>query len=137
MRRFWDLIRAHKKVSFGVWILVLVAVVTAAQWQFGSGNPILTQVLGAQAKKPDVTPPSVPITFPVNGGVYGPTSWLGAVRGSASDSSGVKSVEVQVDGGAWGPASGTTSWSRALALPGAGQHTVSVRATDGATPSAN
>src|SRR2546421_12169745 len=119
MRRFWDLIRAHKKVSFGVWILVLVAVVTAAQWQFGAGNGILTQVLGAQAKKPDVTPPSVSISFPVNNGVYGPATWTGSVVGSASDATGVAKVEVRPGSGSWATASGTTSWSSPLTLPAA------------------
>src|SRR3954463_13721779 len=97
MRRFRDLSKA-KKARFGVGSLALVAVITGAQWQLGGSNPILTQVLGAQAKKPDVTPPTVSVSFPANGGVYGPNSWVGTVSGSASDASGVNSVQATLDG---------------------------------------
>ena len=153
MRRFGDLMRAHKKMSFGVGILTVMAVMTAAQWQLG-GNGIMTQVLGAQAKKPDVTPPSVSISFPANPGVYGPVPWTGAVAGSASDAIGVAKVEVavqQLAGGqywdgsgftstsvVWLVASGTTNWSWPLRLPTAeGSYKVWVQATDTASPVSN
>jgi|SRR5581483_988757 len=154
MRRFWDLMKAHKKTSLGAWILVLVAVANGAQWQLGGTNPILTQVLGAQAKKPDVTPPSVSISFPADNGVYGPASWAGTLSGSASDATGVAKVEVAVQqqvGGkfwtgsafanssqVWLSAAGTTSWQLPLTLPSAeGSYIVSVQATDTATPASN
>ena len=135
MRRFRDL-SGVKKAWFGFGAVALVALVSGIQWQLGGSNPILTQVLGAQAKKPDTTPPVVSIAFPVAGGVYGPNTWAGAVSGSASDASGVKSVQVTVDGNV-SVASGTTSWSKALSLPAPGSHTVSVQATDDATPVTN
>ena len=137
MERLRDLRRVHKKAWFGVWILVLVAVLTGAQWRFGGNNPIVARVLGAQAKKPDVTPPAVSISFPANNGVYGPSTWAGVVRGSASDATGVNNVEVRLGNGAWVAASGTTSWSWPLSLPTAeGLYTVAARATDTASPAA-
>jgi hypothetical protein len=122
-----------------MWVLALVGLVAGLQWWVsGGGDALRTEVLGAQAKKPDVTPPTVSVSFPAAGGVYGPNTWTGTVTGSASDdTSGVKLVEVKVDNGAWATASGTTSWSKAVAMPAPGTHTVSVQATDGATPSAN
>jgi hypothetical protein len=155
MERFWDLRRAHKKAWFGVWILVLVAVLAVLQWRFGDGTPIRTRVLGAQAKKPDTTPPSVSIAFPAPGGVYGLLSWGCAsgsgVCGSSSDATGVARVEVAVrqqtggkywDGSAfastpiqWLPAQGTTSWRFTLPIPQAeDSYVASVRATDTVTP---
>src|SRR2546421_5189547 len=102
MRRFRDLIRAHKKFSFSVWILVLVAALAGAQWQLaGDNSKLRTQVLGASAKKPDITPPVVSVSFPAAGGVYGPATWAGSVSGSASDATGVKTVEVKFGGNAW------------------------------------
>jgi hypothetical protein len=150
MRRFRDLIRAHKKFSFGLWIVVLVAVVAGAQWQLtGRGSTTETQVLAAQAKKPDTTPPSVSISFPVKNGVYGPDTWTGCapagICGTASDATGVSSVSVAVqqgNGSYWngssfastGPfynlAAGTTTWSLPLSLPPDGTYTVSVQAAD-------
>jgi len=57
MRRLRDLASAHKKVSFGLWILVLVAVVAGVQWQLTSGGSKTdTQVLGASVKKPPAVP---------------------------------------------------------------------------------
>jgi hypothetical protein len=129
--------------SFSLWIVVLVAVVAGAQWQLagrqlaGRNSKIDTQVLGAQANKPDTTPPTVSISFPAAGGVYGPASWAGSVSGSAADAAGVAKVEVRLGGGSWTVATGTTRWSSPLALPAPGSYAVSVRATDGATPSAN
>lgn len=53
MRRFRDLVRAHKKAAFGLWMLALVGVVGAVQWRFAGGaNPIRTLVLGASTSLP-------------------------------------------------------------------------------------
>jgi len=61
MRRFRDLMRAHKRFSFGLWILLLVAVVAGAQWQLAGRDGILTQVLGASTSAtPAPTITSVP-----------------------------------------------------------------------------
>jgi hypothetical protein len=137
MERFWDLRKTHWKAWYAGWVLALVAVVGVAQWRFDMAAPIRTQVLGAQAKKPDVTPPVVSAAFPANNGVYGPNSWPGKVSGTASDASGVSRIEVRLGVGSWVQATGTTSWSLTLATPPAeGPYTLSVRATDKA-PSPN
>ena len=76
-------------------------------------------------------PPSVAFTSPAAGATV---SGLVTVTGTASDSDGtVQSVEVRVDSGAWQPASGTTSWSRAwdTSTVADGSHTLSARAYDG------
>ena len=56
-------------------------------------------------------PPSVSITSPANGATVSGTI---AVSGTASDPVGVSSVQVQIDGGTFSPASGTTNWSLPL-----------------------
>ena len=77
----------------------------------------------------DTTPPSVAISSPASGSTVSGTT---NVSGSASDNASLSSVAVQVDGGAWSAASGTTSWSwswNTSSLPN-GSHTVTARATD-------
>ncbi|HLF07273.1 MAG TPA: hypothetical protein VI893_08900, partial [Thermoplasmata archaeon] len=54
------------------------------------------------------------------------------LSGTASDNHRVEEVEVQVDGGAWEPANGTTSWTRIVILPAAGANKICARATDAA-----
>jgi hypothetical protein len=118
----------------------------------GGGQRV--ELLGAASKKLDTTPPSVAITFPVKKGVYGPATWAGCapagICGTASDATGVTSVEVAVQRGTgsyWNGTSfiasttpvyhladGTTAWSLAMSLPPDGAYTVSVRAAD---PAAN
>jgi len=155
MRRFGDLMTAHKKASFGLWILVLVGV-AAGQWQFIGGNGILTEVLGASTKKVDTTPPVVSISFPVGGGAYGANSWLGCspagVCGTATDDVSVAKVEVSIlqpssgkywDGTnftaastpSWRTASlSKSSWTFPFAVPAdEGSYSVSARATDTST----
>ena len=74
--------------------------------------------------------PIISIASPSSGStVSGPV----AVSGSASDSSAsLASVKVSVDGGAFQPASGTTSWSFPLntASYSDGTHTIAAQATD-------
>ena len=83
----------------------------------------------------DTTPPSVSITDPSSDSQVfkGPIT----VSGTASDGSGVATVEWQLDStaGAWTTAAGTSSWSLTIPTPADGGHTVYVRATDAATPS--
>jgi len=50
MGRFRDLMRAHKKAWFGLWILVLVGLVAGLQWWVSGGSLLRTQVLGASVK---------------------------------------------------------------------------------------
>jgi hypothetical protein len=114
----------------------------------------------------DTTPPTTTLTFPVEGGSYGASSWhcpssTVGICGKAKDSQGVASVLVSIRQGSgnwWGggsfdktsetfntatlgaPGSNTTDWSYALSLPPAGTYTVHVRAIDQAgntTPAAS
>jgi hypothetical protein len=77
----------------------------------------------------DTTAPSVAISAPSAGSTTGTSL---TVTGTASDNIGVSSVSLQVDGGGWQPASGTTSWSVPLAGFTAGSHTVTAKAADAA-----
>ena len=75
------------------------------------------------------TPPSVAITSPANG-----TSASGTitVSGTASDALGLSSVQVQIDGGSFSLASGTSNWTfpvNTTSLSNA-THTLTARATD-------
>ncbi len=77
----------------------------------------------------DTTPPSVSIASPAAGATVSATVEL---RGSAADNQGLARVEVQIDGGAFQPASGTSTWSFNVATTQLtnGSHTLTVRATD-------
>jgi hypothetical protein len=71
----------------------------------------------------------VSITSPANGATV---SGAIAVAGTASDAVGLSSVQVQIDGGAFSPAFGTTNWTFNLdttSLSNAA-HSVTARATD-------
>jgi hypothetical protein len=67
----------------------------------------------------DTVPPTVAITSPPNGAVF--TTVPITVRGAAADvGSGVRRVEVSVNGGPWTVATGTSPWSLSVGLaPGA------------------
>jgi Bacterial Ig domain/Purple acid Phosphatase, N-terminal domain/Immunoglobulin domain len=74
-------------------------------------------------------PPSVNITSPADGATVSGTI---TVAGTASDAIGLSSVQVQIDGGAFSPASGTTNWTFNLdttSLSNAA-HSVTARATN-------
>jgi Bacterial Ig domain/Immunoglobulin domain/Purple acid Phosphatase, N-terminal domain/Immunoglobulin I-set domain len=75
------------------------------------------------------TPPSVAITSPTNGSTQSGTI---TVAGTASDVVGVSAVQVQIDGGTFSSASGTTNWSFGLdtASLSNAAHTISARATN-------
>ena len=75
----------------------------------------------------DTTAPTVSISTPAAGSTTGSAV---TVAGVASDSSGISSVSLQVDGGAWQPASGYSSWSVPLSGFSAGAHTVTAKALD-------
>jgi len=74
-------------------------------------------------------PPSVSITSPANGATVSGTI---TVSGTASDAVGVSSVQLQVDGGAFSSASGTSNWTFSLdtASLSNAAHTLTARATD-------
>jgi hypothetical protein len=79
----------------------------------------------------DATPPVVSIRAPLPGSTLtGPTT----MTGTASDDVGVASVQVSIDGGAYSPASGLSSWTYALNTAGlaAGSHMLRVQAKDAA-----
>jgi hypothetical protein len=100
----------------------------------------------------DFTAPSITASFPTEGGLYRSSSWSAGcspdtgICGTASDSSGVASVEVSIlrgstnrywDGSGFNSTSedfrvaiGTTDWHYDLALPPDDDYTVHVRATD-------
>jgi hypothetical protein len=77
----------------------------------------------------DSAAPGVSVTSPSSGAT---TNASLTVAGTASDNVGVAGVSVQVDGGSWQAASGTTSWSVPLSGLAAGGHSVTARATDAA-----
>lgn len=79
----------------------------------------------------DTVPPTVAVESPAAGSTVAGTV---AVSGSAGDGVGVAAVAVQVDGGPWTAAGGTTTWSTALDTTtyADGDHTVVARATDAA-----
>jgi hypothetical protein len=116
--------------------LVVAVVATGVVQLTQQDSTLRTLVLGASAKKPDTTPPSVSITSPVPSGSYNAATW-GTVTGTASDATGVAKVEVRLDGGNYVTANGTTSWSWSFPRPSDGPHTILVRATDTATPVPN
>jgi len=71
MGRFQDLMRAHKRFTFGLWILVLAGLVAGVQWRLGGGKPIRTEVLGATSK---ATPAPTITSGPSAGSVTSSTS---------------------------------------------------------------
>jgi hypothetical protein len=75
----------------------------------------------------DNTSPSVAITNPVSGQIS--SNGVFTVRGTATDNFGVSNVWVQINGGAWTRAVGTTSWS-ADVTPINGTNFVSAYAED-------
>ena len=86
--------------------------------------PASTFVIGQE----DTTPPSVAITEPANGANLNITNVI--VNGTASDASGIASVEVFVDNTSQGNATlSGTSWTLTLTLT-EGAHNVTAKATD-------
>ena len=77
----------------------------------------------------DATSPSISISKPTAGASVAGTV---SVAGTASDNVSLANVTVQVDGGAWQTASGTSSWSWSWnsAAVANGTHTLTARATD-------
>ncbi len=83
----------------------------------------------------DRVPPTVSITAPPEGSIVATASTI--VQGSSSDAGGdgVARVEVRVNGGAWQPCLGTTSWTASVALA-RGANFIEARAWDyGGSPS--
>ncbi|MGZ4488008.1 MAG: Ig-like domain-containing protein [Nocardioides sp.] len=95
-----------------------------------SGNTASTSVsVTVSNPVPDTTAPTVSVASPTSGSTV---AGAFTVSGTAADATSVAAVQVQVDGGAWQAASGTTSWSLPLdttALAN-GSHSLTARATD-------
>jgi len=75
------------------------------------------------------TPPTVVITSPTNGATLSGTI---TVAGTAADAVGVSNIQMQVDGGAFSSASGTTNWTFGLdtASLSNAAHTITARVTN-------
>lgn len=92
------------------------------------GNLDIETVLCGQVA--DSSPPSIAITSPANGATVGNSF---TASGTASDvGSGLKTVEVSVNGGPYQPAAGTSSGTFAVTGLPSGTATISARATDNA-----
>jgi YVTN family beta-propeller protein len=77
------------------------------------------------------TPPTVSITYPINGTTINTSSIT--ITGTASDlGPGLQKVEVSVDNGTYSLADGTTSWSFIVTDLANGDHTVIAKVTDNA-----
>jgi hypothetical protein len=102
---------------------------TAVVVLLGTAGTMLASTPALAGKRPaaDTTRPTVAISTPGNGSSV--SSSL-AVSGTASDNKSLSRVDVQVDGGSWNAATGTTSWSATVSGLAAGSHTVTARATD-------
>ncbi len=76
-----------------------------------------------------LVPPTISVLAPTNGAVIAGNF---QISGTASDSVGLQSVQVQMDNGIWTTAAGTTSWSLNLNSSNFlnGPHVISARATD-------
>lgn len=86
-----------------------VYVVRFQGWDNSGHTVIKTLTLYA-----DDTPPSVTITNPAPGQIS--SNGVFTVSGNASDNLGLSSIWVQLNGGAWTAATGTTNWSSDLTL---------------------
>src|SRR3954468_4833031 len=106
--------------------LALAPTALAAKPTGGSGG-----TGGGGGGKTDRTAPTVSIGNPASGAT---ASGRITASGPASDNAAVASVAVSVDGGAYSPASGTTSWSSSLDTTTLtnGSHTLTARASDAA-----
>ena len=132
-----DRLKGRSRKSPFVWSLSLLTLVAggAIGSQVLDSNSLLRAqvLLGAAAKKPDTTGPSVTVAFPNSNGAYREATWAGGISGSASDATGVAFVEVRLGTGPWVRATGTTNWSLPMTMPVDGTYALSVRATDTAT----
>jgi len=83
---------------------------------------------------PDTTNPTISISSPTNSQTV--TSGSITVSGNANDNVALSKVEVKVGSGNWQLASGTTSWSKSVALV-SGSNTIYAQATDTSGRTAN
>ena len=76
---------------------------------------------------PDTVPPSISISSPQESQTVNLSRM--DVRGTSSDSGGVRFVEVRLDGGAWAAATGNLSWNATMDIA-EGANRIEARATD-------
>ncbi len=80
-----------------------------------SGNHLFgafeTRFFTSSAVYTDAVPPTILVQAPGNGTL---TNGIFSVTGTATDNVAIASVEIQIDGGDWYPATGTTSWTYTL-----------------------
>ncbi|MFW3146871.1 MAG: Ig-like domain-containing protein [Thermoplasmatota archaeon] len=81
----------------------------------------------ATASAPDTTPPAVQITSPSNNSEV--TTSAITVSGTASDNKELSKVQVKVNDGQWGDATGKASWTRQVTLA-EGSNIIHARAID-------
>ena len=81
----------------------------------------------------DLTPPTVAITSPPNGQILttSPVTVTGTATDPEAPASGVSLVQVRVNGGSWSNATGTTGWTRSVALSPCA-NTIEARSLDNA-----
>ena len=94
----------------------------------GIGSGDLYPLMVKPGAAGDLTPPSLSLLSPLDGSVI--TAQTIYVSGSASDGeSGLRRVEIRLDGGDWAMASGTLSWYLPLTMT-PGVHLIEARAID-------
>lgn len=94
----------------------------------GSGNEAFASVIVTyDPAAGDSSPPSVTISSPNQGAVIDDPSLT--VSGTSSDDVGVDRVEIKLNGGDWGLAQGTVSWTYELLLS-EGMNLIEARVTD-------
>ncbi|MCU1462999.1 MAG: hypothetical protein JWO37_3074 [Acidimicrobiales bacterium] len=125
-------VRRYRAIIVAAGVVVASAAATSPSMAAGKGSSSGTT---CSRKSPcssaDQTPPTVGISTPSPGSNVSGTF---TVSGTSSDNISVAKVDVQVDGGAFNIASGSTSWSTTIdSTPLTnGSHTITARATDGA-----
>jgi glycosidase len=96
-----------------------------------SGNAMYSpyQLQFSTAAQSTLIPPTISIQIPTNSAVIAGNL---QISGTASDTVGLQSIQVQLDNGTWATAAGTTSWSLNLNSSNFlnGPHVISARAID-------
>ena len=105
--------------------------VTNAAIDAVSGNALFSpyQLQFKTAAQSTQIPPTISIVTPTNNAVIAGNL---QISGTAGDTAGLQNIQVQLDGGLWITAAGTTSWSLSLNSSNFlnGPHLISARATD-------
>jgi hypothetical protein len=96
-----------------------------------SGNRSSTQIVIDVSNATDTTAPKITIGAPADGSTASGTF---TVSGTASDGTGLASIDVRIDGDTWKAATGAANWSASFdsTAYGDGSHTVTARALDAA-----